>query len=736
MPSKPSVGEQVTVRGTVERVVFANPDSQFGVLLIEPEEPLKVALLTPVAVVGSLAHFKVGDRVLFEGAWQKSPKHGWQVKVESCVHLSPNTLEGLKRFLASEHVEGVGPELAARLVERFGMTSLQVIEEEPERLREVEGIGPQRARKLSAAWKRQRGIRDIMVFLQGHGVSPRLAWRIFKHYGVKAVGWVKENPYRLADEIRGIGFAGADRIARSVGVPLDSPLRAAAGLLYVLGKQEDAGHCFCPRPDLLQAAEEVLGIDPGILERAMSDLVSSGDLVVEQSQGEDPAVYPELLYRTEVAAAASLARLANARARSTAPQARAMEAAEQGAGVRLSGLQRKAVGSALASRVTVITGGPGTGKTTIIRAVVAGLTATGRYVLLAAPTGRAARRLAEATGLEARTVHRLLEYTPRQQRFARCADNLLRCDCAVVDEASMMDVRLFASLLDALPTGSQLVLVGDVDQLPSVGPGNVLGDVIRSGAATVQRLSEIFRQAERSLIIDVAHEINAGTVPDPPEARKEDLRDFYFVVRPGVEECAASVEELVCDRIPARFGMDPFTDIQVLAPMHRGDIGVKALNARLQQVLNGQGDELVHGGGVYRQGDRVMQLRNDYDKEVFNGDVGRILSIDRANRALKVRFDGRIVGYEAGELDQLTLAYAVSVHKSQGSEYPAVVIPLLTQHYMMLQRNLLYTAITRGRRLVILVGSHRALRIAVGNNRVMKRCTRLPERIQEAMTAR
>jgi len=719
---------ETTLDGTVAGIVFRNEATAFTVARFV------TAANKQETICGELFEVDEGTPLKLRGQWVEDRKWGRQFKVASFQFDSPRTLVGIERFLGSGRIPGIGPGLAKRLVAKFGKDTLEVIERTPARLAEVIGIGAQRAAKIAEAFAAQRHIQDVMVFLLGHGVPPAFAARIYKRYGADAIHVVRQNPYRLAHEVWGIGFRTADSIAEKLGIPRDAPQRLEAGLLHALEVAVEDGNLHVPDEELIARAAELLQVAAEQLPPRLAALEAS-HLVVREVLGDRGACssLPEL-HDAEVEAANRLAALACAHARPISVDiGAAIHAFEALTTVALAVQQHRAVEAALRDTCTVITGGPGVGKTTIVKAIVHIARAGRKRVALAAPTGRAAKRLAEATGVEAMTIHRLLEYQPRAGGFQRTPEHPLEVDVLVVDEASMVDIALFRALLAALVPGAQLVLVGDVDQLPSVGPGNVLGDVIASGAATVIRLTEIFRQAAASRIVVSAHRINAGELPelDAPASTS----DFYFIQREDAAAARATIVELVAERIPARFGLDAITDVQVLTPMHRGELGTAALNRALQERLDppGDGPELARGDRAFRRGDKVMQLRNDYDRNVFNGDIGVIESVDPEGGVIRVDFDGRVATYERAELDQLVHAYAVSVHKSQGSEYPAVVIALAGQHFMMLQRSLLYTAVTRGKRLVVIVGSKRAVALAVKNADARRRYTYLAERVRAAL---
>ncbi len=722
-----ALGTETVVEGVVERVTFESAETSFRVVKLAVEGRAE-----RLSIVGTFPRMAPGARVRVRGQIEVDRKHGEQLRVASLIELAPDTLVGLERYLASGLIKGVGAKTAARIVATFGLAALKVLDEEPHRLKEVEGLGAKRRTDLVKAWKDQRTLRDVMVFLQAHGASGALASRIVKRYGAAAMNVVSREPYRLALDVHGVGFKTADRIAATLGVAPDSPARMQAGAHQVLHDLTTSGHLWTAREELVTAAAGLLGIDADDQEvrarlvRAVEALVRAR-LVVQEDLLGAPIVYTAEMYAAERRLAARLRELATAPARSLEGAAEAIRGFETAVGVELAPEQRSAVDEAAKQLVLVVTGGPGVGKTTIVRAILAVLARAKVNVRLAAPTGRAAKRMSEATGAVATTLHRMLEFEPKTRSFKRTRDNPLEAGAVVVDEASMLDVTMADALTDALAPGTRLVLVGDVDQLESVGPGAVLRDVIASGAVPCVRLRQIFRQAAKSLIVTNAHRINEGERPlAPPEGAHA---DFFIVERRDPDKTRDTILQLVKERIPQRFGLDPVRDIQVLTPMNRGPVGAVALNEALQAALNPRGDAYERGARTWRVGDKVMQLRNDYDKNVFNGDVGFVSGIDPEEETLLVRFDDREVAFDASDLDDLTLAYACTVHKSQGSEYPAVVVPLLTSHFVMLGKNLLYTAVTRGRRLVVLVADPRAVELALSRGRREERRTRLAERL-------
>ncbi|MBI4572412.1 MAG: ATP-dependent RecD-like DNA helicase [candidate division NC10 bacterium] len=717
-----------TLQGTVERITYVNEETQYVVARLDVPGRLDLA-----TIVGNLPALTPGETLRLQGTWTSHKKYGDQFQVERYERVTPANLTGIQRYLGSGLIKGIGPVFAKRLVDAFGLGTLQIIEEEPARLRTVDGIGPLRLQRITAAWAEQKEIREVMLFLQGHGVSSAYAVKIFKAYGQAAIATVRANPYRLARDIYGIGFKTADRIAQNLGIPKDSPLRAQAGIVHVLHALADEGHVYVPEADLLREAETTLEIPRELLPEAIADLATEGEIVAEELPGGARGIYLTPLHVAEEQVARRLADLLRApRIPVRIDVEKALEWVEGVTRLHLAPQQREAIRMALGSKALVITGGPGTGKTTILRCIIQILEKKGVRMHLASPTGRAARRMAEAAGREAVTIHRLLEWSPQAAVFQRNPHRPLETDLVIVDEASMIDVPLMNSLLRAVPLTATLLLVGDADQLPSVGPGTVLKDILDSGRIPAVRLTEIFRQAERSRIVLNAHRVNRGEFPDVSRPPRGQESDFHFLPEEDPQRLQQLIVDLACRRLPARYGLEPVEDIQVLTPMHRGVIGAAQLNAALQAALNptlaGRA-EVMRAGRVFRVGDRVMQIRNNYDKEVSNGDIGRITRITPEDQEVTVRMDGRAVTYDFSELDELTLAYAATVHKSQGSEYPAVVFPLHTTHYPMLQRTLLYTAITRARRLLVVVGTKKAVALAVKNDASQRRFSRLTDRL-------
>ncbi len=722
-----------TLKGAVERITYYAGETGFSVIRLKP---VQRHLVPPgaanrdglVTVVGELPELNPGESLKLTGRWMTHPKHGRQFRSESCEQTLPATIEGLRRYLGSGMIRGIGPVMAERIVRKFGVTTLDVIESNPERLREVLGIGARRVQQVATAWEEQKAIKEVMILLQSHGVTTRLAVKIFKQYGDAAVDVLESEPYRLARDIWGIGFKTADKIARDMGLPADAASRIEAGVVYTLNKQADEGHVYVPQAELATKAAELLEVKEEKVEYAVTRLEALDQVKTETITHErkENAVYLTPFYYCEVGVTNRLWRMMNT-ASSRLQRLRANPRVRHTGDLELSPQQRQAIEAGLTHKVSVLTGGPGTGKTTILRVLTEMLRRSHCTFALASPTGRAAKRLSEATGHPAKTIHRLLGYSPAGG-FERNEKNPLDVDMVIVDEASMLDLVLTNNLLKAVDPRSHLLLVGDVDQLPSVGAGDVLRDIIASGLPAVTRLDVIFRQAQDSLIVTNAHRINQGWLPRTPRS----AQDFFLFLQSDPDKAAALLVDVVKNRIPRRFNLDPSRDIQVLSPMYRGGMGVTNLNEMLQEALNPPAPnrpERRMGGRTLRVGDRLMQTRNDYEKGVYNGDIGRLAVLDRVEQTVVVDFEGRTVAYDWMDLDQVVHAFAISVHKAQGSEYPAVVIPMTMQHYLMLQRNLLYTAVTRARRLVVLVGTKKAIAVAVRNSKVSRRHSALDWRL-------
>jgi exodeoxyribonuclease V alpha subunit len=728
MKTEPKPSDRELLAGLVERVTYQNAENGFCVIRVKARGHREL-----ITVVGHAAAISAGEWITAAGDWVNDRTHGQQFKARFLKTSAPTSVEGIEKYLASGMIRGIGPVYAKKLLRAFGEKVFDVIEAEPDRLREVDGIGPVRASRIVAAWAEQKVVREIMVFLHSHGVGTARAVRIYKTYGADAVQVMSENPYRLARDIRGIGFKTADAIAMKLGVDKTAMIRVRAGISYALTEAMDEGHCGLPSAELMPLAEKLLEVPQNLIGTAL-DLELADGTVIADRLGETDCVFLASLHRAERAVAERLLTLTRGKLpwASIDPD-KAIPWIERRTGLRLAESQKAAVAIALGSKVLVITGGPGVGKTTIVNAILRILAAKDVKLLLCAPTGRAAKRMNEATGFEAKTIHRLLEVDPKGGGFRRDTENPLDCDLLVIDETSMVDVLLMHALLKAVPDKAALLVVGDVDQLPSVGPGQVLADMIASAAVPVVRLTEVFRQAAKSQVTVNAHRINQGIIPDlrKPEAES----DFYFVEADDPETAVPRIIELVSNRIPRRFGLDPIRDVQVLCPMNRGGVGARSLNIELQAALNPAGDRKVERfGWTFAPGDKVMQIENDYDKEVYNGDIGYVTSVEPDDGELTAIFDGRPVTYGFGELDALVPAYAATIHKSQGSEYPAVVIPVMTQHYTMLQRNLLYTGVTRGKRLVVLVGQKKAVAIAVRSVSGRRRWSKLREWLSANVT--
>jgi exodeoxyribonuclease V alpha subunit len=715
------------IYGFLERITYHNEENDFVVAKLQ--EKGKRELTT---IVGNLTAINPGESLKLTGRWVHNKKFGEQFQVENYEITVPATVHGIRKYLGSGLIKGIGPIMAERIVKKFALDTLEIIEKTPERLSEVDGIGPKRITMITRAWEEQKEIKEIMIFLQGHGVSATYSAKIYKQYGDHSIEVVKENPYRLAQDIHGIGFITADKIAQNMGIDPNSLIRAKAGVIYVLNELTKEGHVYYPERDLTRKAKEILKVDEELITKAISELSNEKEIFIEGINNGDSlkAVYLAPFYVAETGIAQRLRKLKESPSniRPINPE-KAIDWVQQKLNIELAEKQKEAIILAASSKVLIITGGPGTGKTTIITAILRIFQQLKLRILLAAPTGRAAKRMSEATGWESKTIHRLLEYSPKKGGFKKDQEDPLEADVVVIDEASMVDTLLMYHLLKAIPPQAHLILVGDVDQLPSVGPGNVLKDIIGSGIFTVVRLTEIFRQAQESMIIVNAHKVNQGEFPILKEIERKEATDFYFIQEEDPEKALNQILTLCNERIPKHFGFHPIRDIQVLTPMHKGVIGAINLNIELQKRLNPDQQGITHGSRTFKLYDKVMQIVNNYDKEVFNGDIGWVSRIDQEDRELTIDFEGRLIPYDLSDLDEIVLAYAISVHKSQGSEYPVVILPVTTQHYMLLQRNLIYTGITRAKKLVVLIGTKKALAIAIKNNKPQLRFTHLSGRL-------
>lgn len=724
--------------GQIERITYSDAESGYAVLRIDVKGHPDL-----FTAVGTVASPSVGEVLKMKGTWTEHPRFGAQFRIISYESFAPSSVQGIEKYLGSGLIKGIGPSIAEKIVSLFGPDSFKVLDTQPERLLEIDGIGEKKAAAIVQAWTEQREMRGVMLFLQSHGIGTGYALRVFRHYGSASVQVLQENPYRLAIDIFGIGFMTADKIASSMGFSKESPLRIRAGVLHVINELTREGHIFVPVEELSASVSEILSVPLEMAERGIEECRLGEELIIEwysDAEGKDEcAVYLPAFHYAEVHSAKNLCRILASpfNGQYAAPDV-VIPWVQEELGIRFAEEQSEAVKKALSSQVMVITGGPGTGKTTLIKAIIKIRSARGFKIMLAAPTGRAAKRMAEAAGHEAKTIHRMLEYTGSLSAggdFMKNENNPLDCDLLIVDEASMIDQVLFHHLLKAVPKGASVIFVGDADQLPSVGPGNVLKDLIDSGVCPVVHLKEIFRQGDESMIVVNAHRVNSGEMPflDDKETASH-TNDFYFIEEGDPEKALEIIKKLVTVRIPQKFGLDPVRDIQVLTPMHRGSVGTSRLNAELREVLNTHhGPKVQRMGRTLEEGDKVMQIRNNYDKDVYNGDIGTVIKIDGEECRVTVEMDSGKISYDFAELDELVHAYAVSIHKSQGSEYPAVVVPIMTQHYVMLQRNLLYTGITRGKKLVVLVGTKKAVAIAVRNDKTRKRYTRLAGRLKKSL---
>lgn len=707
------------LRCVVERITYQNPENGYSVLKVKVKGYNDL-----VTLVGNLLEVPVGSVLLCRGEWKVDKRYGSQFVAATWEETMPATVYGIEKYLGSGLVKGIGPRFARAIVQRFGTETIDIIETEIERLYEVPNIGRKRVAKIRESWEKQKDIKNVMLFLQGYGVSTAYAAKIYREYGKESIDKVRENPYRLADDIWGIGFKTADGIAAKMGYEKEDPRRCRSGILYTLGQLSDEGHVYAGEEQLVKTAGQLLEAGETAIRDTLAGMLQAEDLILDKD-----AIYLPPFYHAECGTSRRLRDLAESTGRSLFDGLFDPSSLTAETGIEYDEVQLAAIRQAVTSKVMVLTGGPGTGKTTTTQGIIAALKKAGLRVLLAAPTGRAAKRMSEATGMEAKTIHRLLEYNP-QDGYKRNDENPLEGDALIVDECSMIDILLMNNLLKAVPVGMRLVFVGDIDQLPSVGAGNVLRDIIDSQRIPVVRLVRIFRQAQKSRIVMNAHTINQGRFPDTSNGRDT---DFFFMREDDPERAAETIVRLVKERLPRAYRESP-DRIQVLTPMQRGVVGAANLNLLLQQALNPSGPSLNRGGYTYRQGDRVMQLRNNYDKDVFNGDLGYIREVDTEERTLKVDFDGKWVEYDVTELDELTLAYATTIHKAQGSEYPIVVMPVLMTHFVMLQRNLIYTGITRAKKICVLIGAMKALAYAVRNVSVLKRNTSLRERLNPSLT--
>ncbi len=720
-----------TIKGEIEQIIFYSEDDGYAVVKLNTENGEKAV------AVGYFGDISPGEIIEAKGTWRQSPKYGLQFQVESYKSVLPSTCEGIRKYLASGLIKGIGPVLAERIVEKFGTETVEILENFPERLLEVEGIGTLKLQNIKKAWAEQKDIRELMEFLQTYDIPTGQAPKIFKHYGKDSIHILKNNPYQIAIDISGIGFLTADKIAKKLGIKKDSPIRIRGAIFYILQKTSaEEGHVCLPKKKLVEIVKNTLGISQDVVEKTLEELIASQE-IIDETFKENSFVYLPGFYKIEKSSAEKLMEIFKTKSlltlRSPSLVESILASVEQKLSINLEEQQRNAVITALTNKVTIITGGPGTGKTTLVKALIMASEIMGIKVVLTAPTGRATKRLEEVTNRKAFTIHRLLEYSPKKEgTFMKNSSNPIKADMVIVDEASMVDIILFYYLLKAIPLYSSLVFVGDVDQLPSVGPGNVLKGLISSEVFPVIKLSKIHRQAQDSHIIINAHRVMEGKMPLNHEKKPPEKADFYFIRKNSQEEILSTIVSLCKERIPSAFGFHPLRDIQVITPMNRGILGTYNLNRVLQDILNPdfQNLQVEKGGKRFRKNDKVMQIKNNYEKNVFNGDIGRVVLIDQENQEIIVDFYGQKVRYDFSELDELVPAYAISIHKSQGSEYPAVVIPIATQHYVMLQRNLIYTAITRGKKLVVLVGMPKALAIGIKNIKIHERFTLFKERLK------
>jgi len=703
--------------GVVERITFANEENGFSVIKIKSK-----GFTDLVTVVGNLAGINVGSVIKLNGQWKNNSKFGKQFAVESYSEEVPATIYGIEKYLGSGLIKGIGPKFAKSIVRYFKENTIEIIENEPRRLLEVEGIGNKRIEIIINAWNDQKEIKNVMIFLQSAGVSTTYAVKIYKQYGADSIKLVKENPYRLADDIWGIGFKTADKIAEQLGFERNSPERAQAGIVYCLNDLTNDGHCYSNKEALICVSKEILDVEEVLIENSINFLIETKKVIVDEDR-----IYLPVFYHCEVGVAKKIIEILDGKSNIVISDLDSIiKSVQYRNRIHFDEQQVLAIKSAVSSKFMVLTGGPGTGKTTTTMAIISVFLNVGARFCLAAPTGRAAKRLSETTKMEAKTIHRLLEYSPAEG-YKKNEKNVLNCDVLIIDESSMIDIILMYNLLKAISGETIVILIGDIDQLPSVGPGNVLKDVINSEVLNVAKLEKIFRQAANSEIITNAHRINKGFLPYL-KSRKDG--DFFFIEEEDPIKIKEIISDLCKNRLPNYYGVDPIDDIQVLCPMQRGEIGVISLNATLQENLNDNNVKISYMGNTYKKYDKVMQIKNNYDKNVFNGDIGRIINIDLEDKKVVTQFDDKEVIYDSTELDELILSYAATIHKSQGSEFKIVVAPFSTQHFMMLQRNLLYTCVTRAKKIFVLIGTVKALSIAVSNNKVLKRNTRLSERLK------
>ncbi|MFY9279053.1 MAG: ATP-dependent RecD-like DNA helicase [Caldicoprobacterales bacterium] len=705
--------------GVVERITYFSEESGYAVIKVKSKGYYDL-----ITVVGNMAAVHVGSIVSLRGEWKIDSRYGKQFVVNSYEERLPATVTGIEKYLGSGLIKGIGPVNAKRIVKVFGSDTIKVIEEEPDRLLKVPGIGPKRIEMIKKAWQEQKEVKNIMLFLQSHGVSTSHGARIYKTYGDESLDIVRENPYRLADDIWGIGFKTADSIAQKLGFDPNSMERCRAGILYILNQLSNEGHCFANYSQLIDETVKALNLERDMIDKCINIMVEDGSLI-----REDDAIYLPPFYHSEVGVARRIREIISTPTPWKAKEVdNIIDRIEKENKFKYDQTQREAIKKAVSSKLMVLTGGPGTGKTFTIQGIIKVFESMGAKIYLAAPTGRAAKRMSETTGREAKTIHRMLEYKPPQGYMRNIENNPLECQVLIIDETSMVDIILMYNLLKAVKNDTTVILVGDVDQLPSVGAGNVLLDIIDSGQVEVVKLTKIFRQAQHSTIITNAHRVNQGIFP-VLKGRKNG--DFFFIKREDPEEIVNEIRELCAKRLPNYYKVDPIDDIQVLCPMQRGLTGAANMNRVLQEALNRETRFIKYGGSIYKVGDKVMQIRNNYDKNTFNGDIGRIANIDLEGKTVEIDFDGSIVSYDSSELDEIMLAYAITVHKSQGSEYKIVVAPFTSQHFMMLQRNLLYTCITRAKNVFVMVGTEKAVAIAVRNNKIMKRNTMLDKRLED-----